>query len=164
MLNLVHRKTLSSSTLALKTFGTVLVLILFALGSQDSFANTGVTGLKLRAAKGRMLQVVDVLPETPAAMMGIKKGDKIIAIDSVPLTKMTLKQAVAKLKGAPGTRLKLQILRGENAPFDVSLIRAVPQASTSSVSKKPAPETKPTKTSTRSQNQPKTGDSEETLF
>ena len=54
-------------------------------------------------------------------MMGIKKGDKIIAM-SLSTTNMTLKGVATK--GAPGTRLKRQILG--KAPFDVS--RVVPQA------------------------------------
>lgn len=110
-----------------------------------------------------MLQVVGVLPNTPAAMVGIKKGDKIVAIDEVPLTNMTLKQAVSKLRGAPGTRLTLEILRQEKAPFQVSLVRAVPTTSTKTSSTGAAP-AKTTKTSTTPSKEPTGSETTEQMF
>gem|GEM_PF-6123834 len=128
----------------------ISLLCVFTSSHSLASSPSGVTGLQLKATKGRILQVVGVLPDTPAAMVGIKKGDKILAIDGTPLTNMTLKQAVTKLKGAPGARLKLNILRGDKSPFDVSLIRALPAVSTATSSKELPSEVKPSKTSSAS--------------
>ncbi|MEE2901455.1 MAG: PDZ domain-containing protein [Myxococcota bacterium] len=136
--------------------GAIGILFLYIFAPSSSLASnpSGVTGLQLKATRGRILQVVGVLPDTPAAMVGIKKGDKILAIDGIPLTNMTLKQAVTKLKGAPGALLRLNILRGDESPFDVSLIRALPVVSTATSSKKPSIEAKPSKTSSTSTSKP----------
>ena len=149
MLNLMHRTYFSYRQNLEIILGVICILFFCTFVPNSSLANnpSGVTGLQLKAAKGRILQVVGVIPDTPAAMVGIKKGDKILAIDGMPLTNMTLKQAVTKLKGAPGARLKLNILRGDKTPFDVSLIRALPVVSTATSAKKLPSEVKPAKTS-----------------
>ena len=115
------------------------VLLIAGLGYAQAEESTpkGVTGLKLKAGKGRVLLVTSVLKGTPAELVGIKKGDKIVAISDKSLQKMKLSTAVKMLRGAPGTKLHLTIKRGSADPFDIILRRAEPkpklQAKTSSV-------------------------------
>ena len=87
----------------------------------------GVTGLQLKPGKGRILVVTNVLKGTPAELVGIKKGDKIVAISEKPLKKMSLKAAVKMLRGPPGTKLHLTIKRGDADSFDLIIRRAKPK-------------------------------------
>jgi C-terminal processing protease CtpA/Prc len=122
-----HHQVLVKSTLRL-----IFVLVLLAGASDSVFADEGqadgVTGLQLKPGKGRVLLVTNTLPGTPAALVGIRKGDKIIAISDKPLKSMSLKAAVKMLRGAPGTKVHLTIKRGDAEPFDIIIKRAKPKA------------------------------------
>ena len=61
---------------------------------------------------------------TPAWRAGIKSGDYITHINGELLYGLSLDEAVEKMKGAPGTNVKLSIVRpGRDKPFDVALVR-----------------------------------------
>ena len=75
-----------------------------------------------------LVKVVAPFDDTPAAKAGIKTGDFIAAIDSTPIQGMSLNDAIVKMRGAPGTKVTLTILRtGAKKPFDVALSRAIIQ-------------------------------------
>lgn len=60
----------------------------------------------------------------PAAKAGLKAGDRIIEIDGEDMRKATVRDVSNKLKGTPGTTLKLTIQRpGENKPRSLSILR-----------------------------------------
>ena len=60
--------------------------------------------------------------DTPAWRAGIKSGDYITHINGELLNGLTLDEAVAKMKGEPGTSVKLTIIRpGRDKPLDVAL-------------------------------------------
>lgn len=64
------------------------------------------------------------LPNTPAEAAGIKPGDRIIQIDGEDSTKMTLNEAVNKIRGKIGTPVKLTIKRiGVENELDITIIR-----------------------------------------
>src|SRR3974390_2564335 len=87
----------------------------------------GGLGLEVRMQAG-LVKVITPVDDTPAARAGIKTGDYIAAIDSTPIQGMALDDAVAKMRGAPGTKVTLTILRQDaKKPFDVALTRAVIQ-------------------------------------
>jgi len=114
-----------------RLFVRLCLVSCFVLGSVNlahSQQENGVTGLKLKPGKGRVLLVTGVLSGTPAEIVGLRKGDKIVAIADKGLKTMSLKAAVKRLKGAPGTKLHLTIKRGENEPFDIIIKRAKPSA------------------------------------
>ncbi len=76
--------------------------------------------------KNGMLTVVAPIEDTPAYKAGIKAKDIIIKINGESTLGMTLDQAVKKLRGKPGTKVTLTILReGENKPIVVTIIRAI---------------------------------------
>ncbi|HEY2032379.1 MAG TPA: S41 family peptidase, partial [Rhizomicrobium sp.] len=73
-----------------------------------------------------LVKVISPIDDTPAAKAGIKPGDYIAAIDNTPVQGLSLGDAVDRMRGAAGTKIKLTVLRkGEKKPFDVSLVRAV---------------------------------------
>ena len=67
------------------------------------------------------LRVIAPIDGTPAAKAGIKAGDVIVAIDGKPISG---EDGMEPLRGAPGTKLTLSVLReGKAKPFDVTLTR-----------------------------------------
>ena len=76
--------------------------------------------------KNGMLTVVAPIEDTPAYRAGIKAKDIIIKINGESTLGMTLDEAVKKLRGKPGTKVTLTILReGENKPIVVTITRAI---------------------------------------
>ncbi len=74
--------------------------------------------------KDELLTVISPIDDSPAAHVGMKSGDRIIKIDGVITRGITLLDAVKKLRGKPGTQVKLTVLReGENALKEVLLTR-----------------------------------------
>lgn len=73
---------------------------------------------------GGQLTIVAPIEGTPAALAGIKPGDKVMAIDGKATTGMALDTAVSKIKGKSGTKVVLTISRDGADAFDVSLVRA----------------------------------------
>ena len=69
------------------------------------------------------LEIVSVLPGTPAQDVGLKRGDVIRSIDGEPVVEMSSDDAVAKIKGPEGTEVSLAIERGNN-DLDFTLTRA----------------------------------------
>ncbi len=76
--------------------------------------------------RDNMLTVVSPLAGTPAYRMGLQAGDKIIRIDTVSTQGITIDDAVDKLRGKPGTVVKLQIQReGAPGPLEFAITREV---------------------------------------
>jgi len=75
-----------------------------------------------------VLKVVSPIDDTPAFHAGIEAQDFIIKIDGQPTKGMSLMDAVAKMRGKPGTSIVLTIARDNRAPFDVKLKRAIIKA------------------------------------
>lgn len=71
------------------------------------------------------LQVIAPIDDSPAAAAGIEAGDLIIRIDGQPSKDMSLMDAAEKLRGKPGSSVTLGISRNQQAPFDISLKRAI---------------------------------------
>jgi carboxyl-terminal processing protease len=86
----------------------------------------GGLGIEVTLDEG-IVKVVSPIDDTPAAKAGLQPGDLITHIDEHPVTELTLSEAVDRMRGVPGTKIKLTIRRGGLAgkPFDVSLVRAI---------------------------------------
>lgn len=69
------------------------------------------------------LEIVSVLPETPALAAGLKRGDVIRGINGESVAKMDSDDAVARIKGPEGTDVSLEIERGDET-LDFTLTRA----------------------------------------
>lgn len=83
----------------------------------------GGVGIEVILRKG-WLTIVAPIEGSPAARAGLRPSDRIIKINGVSTKEMEVTDAVARMRGRPGTRVVLTIQRGESRfPFDVPLVR-----------------------------------------
>jgi carboxyl-terminal processing protease len=76
--------------------------------------------------RDQILTVVSPLAGTPAHRMGLQAGDKIIRIDTTSTQGISIDDAVEKLRGKPGSPVKIQILReGMLEPMEFNIVREV---------------------------------------
>jgi len=87
--------------------------------------NYGGLGLTVTMEESAV-KVVAATRGTPADRAGIKSGDFITHIDGRLFYGGTLDEAVDRMRGAPGTSVRLTVVRpGRERPFDVSITRAI---------------------------------------
>jgi carboxyl-terminal processing protease len=87
--------------------------------------NYGGLGLTVTMEDGAV-KVIAATRGTPADQAGIKSGDFITHIDGRLFYGGTLDEAVERMRGAPGTSVRITIVRpGRDRPFDVNITRAV---------------------------------------
>lgn len=70
-----------------------------------------------------LINVVSPIDGSPAAKAGIKTGDKIIGVGGKSYNGGSIDQAVAAMRGKPGTKVDLVIMRGDNE-LDFNITRA----------------------------------------
>jgi len=70
------------------------------------------------------IRVISAIDDTPAYKAGLKNGDLIVGVDGEYLgTNTSDIEVVEKLRGKPGTKVKLKIIRGRKPAFDVTIKR-----------------------------------------
>ena len=85
----------------------------------------GGLGIEVQLQNG-FVRVVAPIDDTPAAAAGIQPGDLIVKIDETPVKGLSLSDAVDKMRGEPGSKVALTLVRdGETAPKVVELKRAI---------------------------------------
>jgi len=85
----------------------------------------GGLGIEITMRNG-VLTVIAPIADTPASKAGIKAGDQIIAIEGKPTKNMTLMDTVHRLRGKPGTKVTITIMRkGFTRPKKITIVRAV---------------------------------------
>ncbi len=84
----------------------------------------GGLGMEVTSDKG-FVRVVSPIDDTPAFKAGIQSGDFITHIDGEAVVGLSLQDAVKKMRGTPGTTVKLKISRSQKEPFDIKLTRAI---------------------------------------
>ena len=68
--------------------------------------------------------VKDVVPGFAADACGnIKPGDVLVSIDGRPLSRLSLEQVKGLMLGIPGSRAVLEVIRNDQAPFNVEVTR-----------------------------------------
>lgn len=83
----------------------------------------GGLGIEVTIEEG-IIKVITPLVDTPAFRAGIKSGDYIIKIGGNYIQGMELKDAVAMMRGKPGSPIKLTIIRkGTSKPLIFSVVR-----------------------------------------
>lgn len=70
----------------------------------------GGIGIEITTRDG-LLTIITPIEDTPAWKAGLKPGDKVVKIDKDITRDMPLNQAVKKLRGNPGTKVTLTVLR-----------------------------------------------------
>lgn len=74
----------------------------------------GGVGVKLQTVGGR-IEVLSVIPNTPADAAGLKAGDRIVQVDGIAIKNRDVKDVIEQLRGATGTYVLLVVERA-NAP------------------------------------------------
>ncbi|MDR2413151.1 MAG: S41 family peptidase [Rickettsiales bacterium] len=92
--------------------------------SDKSYGEFGGLGIQITSDKGAV-RVISPIDDTPASRAGIKAGDYITHIDGEQVFDLTLTQAVKKMKGRPGTKIKLTIVSEGKEPKTLTLKRAI---------------------------------------
>src|SRR6202035_2941598 len=88
-------------------------------------AQHGETGMTISKRYGYIV-VVSVVPDGPAEKASLRSGEILEAIGGFSSRDMSVSQATMLLQGAPGTPVKVAVVRrGKTEPQEVSINRAV---------------------------------------
>lgn len=84
----------------------------------------GGIGSYIRERKEGGVYITEPFEGMPAALAGLKAGDRILAIDTVDTSNKTSSEVSELLKGVPNTKMVLKIQRpNEKKPREVELVR-----------------------------------------
>ena len=76
--------------------------------------------------ESQVVKVVTAIDDTPAFKNGIKSGDYITRVDGKTVVGQSIDEVVKKLRGKPGTEVKITILRkGEKSPLEKTIKREI---------------------------------------
>lgn len=92
--------------------------------SEKSHGEFGGLGIQITSDKGAV-RVISPIDDTPADKAGIKAGDYITHIDDEQVFDLTLNQAVKKMKGRPGTKVKLTVVSEDGETKTLTLKRDI---------------------------------------
>ena len=78
--------------------------------TNPSFSGIGVT---VRPERGGSLTIESVIAGTPAARAGLRRGDRIVAVNGRSLAGRPSSESIGLIKGEPGTKVALTIARDD---------------------------------------------------
>ena len=84
----------------------------------------GGLGIEVTMENG-WVKVVSPIDDTPAARAGLQPNDLLTHLDGEPVQGMSLNDAVDHMRGPVNTDIRVTVRRDGQAPFDVTLTRAV---------------------------------------
>ena len=90
----------------------------------DMSGQFGGLGMQI-TAQGGIPRIVSPIDGTPAARAKLEPGDLIIKVGTATTQGMSLRNVVDMLRGVPGTKVTITIMRGKDEPFDVTLTREI---------------------------------------
>ncbi len=91
----------------------------------DTEGEFGGLGIEI-TIRDELLTVITPIDGTPAYEVGLRAKDRIVKIDGELTRGLSLLDAVKKLRGRPGSQVRLTVLReGENELKDFTITRAV---------------------------------------
>ncbi|NQT46365.1 MAG: S41 family peptidase [Candidatus Omnitrophica bacterium] len=91
----------------------------------DTSGKFGGLGIEI-SIKDNLLTVITPIADTPADKAGLKAGDRIVKIDGESTKDVTLIDAVKKLRGEPGSKVELMVLREkERRILDITVTRGI---------------------------------------
>jgi carboxyl-terminal processing protease len=91
----------------------------------DTEGKFGGLGIEI-TIRDTLLTIVSPIEDTPAWIAGLKPGDIIVKIDGKVTKGITITEAVKKLRGDPGTKVTLTVLKEKDKKLeDVTLVRAI---------------------------------------
>src|SRR5215208_1444950 len=96
----------------------------------ESGAPLPPAGVGLELTRQYYLRVIAARDNSPAAKAGLRTGDYIRAINDMPTREMSVWEGMRALRGAPGTKVSITVIRGNAAdPHVVDLVRQAEPAS-----------------------------------
>lgn len=76
--------------------------------------------------ESQVVKVITAIDDTPAFKAGVKSGDYITRVEGKTVVGQTIDEVVKKLRGKPGTEVKITIIRkGEKAPLEKTIKREI---------------------------------------
>ncbi len=85
----------------------------------------GGIGIEITMEDG-FVKVISPIDDTPAKRVGLKAGDLVIEVQDISLKDKSLNDAVKLMRGEPGTKVKVKILRKkEKQPLDFEITREI---------------------------------------
>jgi len=85
----------------------------------------GGIGIEITMEDG-FVKIITPIDDTPAQRAGLKAGDLVIEVQDISLKDKSINDAVKLMRGEPGTKVKVKILREkEKAPLDFELVRQI---------------------------------------
>ena len=91
---------------------------------EDTSGEFGGLGIEVTMEEGT-IKVISPIDDTPAARAGILANDYIVELDGQSIQGLTLDEAVEKMRGPVGTKIKVTVVReGVDEPLEFELTRA----------------------------------------
>ena len=81
---------------------------------ENTSGKFGGLGIEIGLENG-LIKVITPIDDTPAERAGIKSGDLIVTLDDEPTIGLSLADAVDRMRGEPGTPIKVGIRRGNDS-------------------------------------------------
>ena len=119
----VFKKAINEALRTLDPHSRYLDALAHGNARSDSSGSFGGLGLEVQSSEGAV-RVVAPMPGSPAQRAGLAPGDLIVRVDDQPLEGLPLAEAIARMRGQPGTPVSITIQRpGTAHAFTVSLTR-----------------------------------------
>ncbi len=91
---------------------------------EDATGSFSGIGAYVQLNKDRALVITRIFQGSPAEKANLKAGDIIISVNGESIVGQDLYAQIAKVRGPAGTDAKLTVVRGQDKPFEVDVIRA----------------------------------------
>lgn len=78
-----------------------------------------------RSRYAQFVEVISPIEGTPAFRAGVESGDFIIAIDGESTESLNMDEVLSRLRGVPGNKVVMSIMRKGGIEFDVTVVREV---------------------------------------
>lgn len=91
---------------------------------EDQTGKYAGLGISVRTLFGKVTVVSPPFPDSPAEKVGLRVGDMITHVDGQSTQGLVIDEVVSRLKGVPGTPVKVTIARpGVEQPFQLTVVR-----------------------------------------
>jgi carboxyl-terminal processing protease len=67
-------------------------------------------GIQVEQREGH-IAVINTIPDTPAERAGLRRGDRLVAVDGEPIPEPSIEKVVRLIRGEPGTEIRLTLFR-----------------------------------------------------
>ena len=117
-------KTISGMLSSLDPHSSYLNEKAFSALKNQTEGEFGGLGIEIMMDES-FVRIISPIDDTPAYKAGLKSGDMIIYINDECVNGLSAEETLERLRGKPGTKVKLKIKRADKTPFDVTIERAL---------------------------------------